>query len=162
MTRFAPASRRIRPSSAVLRPPPTWHGRRFAIISMRLRFSPWRIAASRSISWTIGYFEKRSIQYSKSSKASFSFSPWTSWTMRPPMRSIEGISILLPVFLGGYPPLLPGDKFLLFRYLRVMIPCKFVQIKELSLNLGKQRGYGLLGLRVHFRFSTVLSIANWG
>ena len=34
-----------------------------------------------------------SIQYSKSSKARRSFSPCTSWTMRPPSRSMEGISM---------------------------------------------------------------------
>ncbi len=44
------------PSSAVLRPPPTWQGSRLQIISISARFSPCRIAASRSISWTSGYF----------------------------------------------------------------------------------------------------------
>src|ERR1700731_3628694 len=93
MTRLAPASSSAWPSSAVFRPPPTWQGRRLAIISIKARLSPWRMAASRSINWTTGYLEKRSIQYSKSSKASLSFSPCTSWTMRPPIKSIEGISI---------------------------------------------------------------------
>src|ERR1700722_4402172 len=93
MTRLAPASSNAWPSSAVFKPPPTWQGRRFAIISIKARLSPWRMAASRSINCTIGYFEKRSIQYSKSSKASLSVSPCTSWTMRPPIKSIEGISI---------------------------------------------------------------------
>src|ERR1700722_16984691 len=93
MTRLAPASSSARPSSAVFNPPPTWQGRRLAIISIRARLSPWRMAASRSINCTMGYLEKRSIQYSKSSKASLSFSPCTSWTMRPPIKSIEGISM---------------------------------------------------------------------
>ena len=38
-------------------------------------------------------FENFSIQYSKSSKARRSFSPCTSCTMRPPIRSIDGISM---------------------------------------------------------------------
>src|SRR5205814_4670149 len=66
----------------------------------------------------MGYLEKRSIQYSKSSKASFSFSPWTSWTIRPPMRSIEGISIrssflfYLALTVGVPPPLACGQVLL--------------------------------------------------
>src|SRR5687768_7138312 len=63
---------------------------------MRLTSSsllPRDIAASRSISCTLENFANFAIQPSRSSDAIASFSPWTSWTTRPPWRSIEGISI---------------------------------------------------------------------
>jgi len=62
---------------------------------------------------------------------------------------------------GGPPPPLPGGKPFCFIDLRVVAPCKFVQIKELSLNLGKQRSYASKAGWKACLFSTVLSIANW-
>jgi len=38
---------------------------------------------------------------------------------------------------------LPGDKSFECKYLEALKPAKFVQIKGLSLNLGKQKVYGL-------------------
>src|ERR1035441_5228009 len=104
MTRRAPTSSSLRPSSAVLSPPPTWHGSRPQMLSISARFSPCRMAASRSISCTSGYFANRSIQYSKSSNASFSFSPWTNCTIRPPSKSIEGINMALLSQQARAPP----------------------------------------------------------
>src|ERR1039458_1126449 len=104
MIRRAPASSSLRPSSAVFSPPPTWHGSRPQIISISTRFSPCRMAASRSINCTSGYFANRSIQYSKSSNASFSFSPWTNCTIRPPSKSIEGINMALLSQQAPVPP----------------------------------------------------------
>src|SRR4051812_44610309 len=58
--------------------------------------SPSFFAASRSISCTFSKRAKRAIQPSKSSVATANRSPWTSWTMRPPCRSMEGMSISDP------------------------------------------------------------------
>src|SRR6266478_918362 len=113
------------------------------------------MAASRSMSCTTGYFEKRSIQYSKSSKASLSFSPWTSWTMRPPMRSIEGISIRsFLAFPGSVPPPLwgyLGRKILVFNGLQRGGGCKILVTNGLCAKYLLSMRYGLDRVLLLFR-----------
>src|SRR5215813_953974 len=74
-------------------PPPMRQGSRLQIAAAMATLLPSPLAASRSISWTRGKRENRVIQTSGSAASIASFSPCTSWTMRPPCKSIDGINM---------------------------------------------------------------------
>ena len=80
---------------------------------MSARLSPCTLCCVQIDELHQGKREKRVIQYSKSSKARRSSSPRSSCTMRPPMRSIEGISTAASqeCLRGAVPPSAPhiGD-----------------------------------------------------
>src|SRR4051812_29757002 len=96
ITLRAPPSSTARARSSERIPPPTRQGSCRQMPATIAPLSPSFFDASRSISCTFSKRAKRAIQPSKSSVATASRSPWTSWTMRPPCRSIEGMSISDP------------------------------------------------------------------
>ena len=89
----APSARVASARSRLRMPPPTRQGSTPQMCATSPGLSPAPFAASRSISCTFGRPLNRVTHASMSSVSMASRSPWTSWTILPPWRSIEGISI---------------------------------------------------------------------
>src|SRR6476646_4645722 len=93
MTALAPAARMSCARSTVRTPPPTLHVSSPAMRRTMARLSPLPMAASRSMTCTLGKRSKRRTHFDTSSSRIASRSPCTSCTTAPPFKSIAGISM---------------------------------------------------------------------